>query len=62
MLVDLSIVDMLLRYEMLPLTLDARFSKELQASFDEGFARQFSIKKGVLSNCCNCSSRLDEGR
>lgn len=27
MLVDLSIVDMLLRYEMLPLTLDARFSK-----------------------------------
>ena len=32
MLVDLSIVDMLLRYEMLPLTLDARFSKRT-ASF-----------------------------
>lgn len=27
MLVDSSIVDMLLRYELLPLTLDARFSK-----------------------------------
>lgn len=32
MLVDLTIVDMLLRYEMLPLALDARFSKRT-ASF-----------------------------
>lgn len=32
MLVDLSIVDMLLRYELLPLALDARFSKRT-ASF-----------------------------
>lgn len=62
MLVDLSIVDMLLRYEMRRLRLMQDFQKELQASFDEAFARRFFIKKGVLSNCCNCSFRLDEGR
>ena len=35
MLVDLSIVDMLLRYEMRRLRLMQDFQKELQASFDE---------------------------
>lgn len=46
MLVDLSIVDMLLRYELLPLTLDARFSKRTASFVWRSFFEAIFYKEG----------------
>ena len=69
MLVDLSIVDMLLRYEMLPLTLDVehfvkvKLLKRIETEGEDGYAVVsdfISSYDGVKPNGMSCNSLKDE--
>lgn len=69
MLVDLSIVDMLLRYEMLPLTLDVehfakvKLLKRIEMEGEDGYAvvsDYFSSYDGVKHDGTPCNSLKDE--